>query len=1637
MNLRKKKSNEKKDFFSNKSQNELRNSDSSIYSNAFNFASFIYGGVDVRTGQYSVQINLAKVISYYMNGPEYNLTLIHSPLNFGDNNMGFGIGWNLAGSTYDKLNKKFTIASGETFLVDLDIPGREVEFKDKKLNGFIAKNVDGKYHISYKNGTKEILAPLFGSVSIYKPEKSISNTGLEISFKYEHNINGQYCLTSILEDHTELVSITYSSLGVQIKKRTDNGDFITTQLTLRNNQLAFVSLPNAPSLKYSILYETMGESSYITQFDHPTGATEVINYKKQGHKLLQGAPVSDIPYVISHRLRPGNGQPDIVKTYQYSDTNFLGFGSGRNWTDSGDNLYLANNQYRYTGTEFVNDDNNLRTTYTYNNFHLLLSEELNTNGNKKTTTIEYPMRPNQPFSEQPPQFQLPISHTIEYKNKNGTSRPVTNLTTYDEWGNLIEQTDPGLLKTQYTYYSEDGETGCPPDPDGFVRNVKCQTTIPHTSVPAEPEKTITCIYKLIDGLNNHGQFILPITESSYTGLIRSFEYNEDKDQVLDYGKIKTITETLNGKNTIKSFSHQFSEDYLITIEKITGYDNQTFSTSTTLSRWSEKALSTTDKDGVVNSIQYDALDRIIKATTTPNTQYETNKHFEYNIEPNNNCLTITNVKGGKKRIFYDNSGRKIREEEFDSERWRTTQQLKYNGKGQVEQEIVTDWYNNAASTSIVKDYRYNDWEEHYKTTYLDGHIELNEVDPVANTKRTGIQGLGFIEIQYNSSQLEIERRKILAGASQGSYYATAIKTYDGYNRLASESDFMNNTIKFSSDKFDRIYRIEAPEGLSTELTFLPFRPEKLVQQIKAGNVGQEIELGNKTYDGLGRVLSETKNKLTTQYQYNDSKIQYDTLITPKGDKSQINYNKNLRAIEKQTISDITNNYTYDPKSGMALSYSNENAQNSFTYDTMGRLTAQSEAGKQFTIDYSLLGLPHSQTDYFGNTAEITYNSDGKVKTIEYINHSKVVFNYDNYNRIIHFQYISNNGAQLNIDLTFDDFSRETKRIIQLSTGQTITIDQTYDQNDKLVTRIRSSESTEVLRETFSYNQLGSLINYQCEGSAAPKDEYGLTLKFESYSFNETMSLKTITRQFTDGQTNVCEFEYNDLDNPVRATRVTNSLKSIYPEAIDLIYDENGNLKNNTQDCVMAYNSLNQLSSVSGNQSQTNYLYDAGGKLVSVQDDDTDTENTHLWYNADQLVGESNSSQSTVYHHAQYHIVGGVTEKDDNKKLWIVGSDDKGSPVISASDPEASNVVNQFSYTPYGHRSKVQETLPKDTSNDAQDIKVGFNGERLDVKTDLYHLGNGYRAYDPLMMRFYSPDSLSPFDQAGINIFSYCNGDPINYQDPTGHLPNWLNVGLNVVGLVAAIIVTGVAIAGTGGAAGAPLALAWAGVIGGGLGVISGTLGVAAASMTVVDENKGWDRSQTIRNLGIASLSFGAASFAVGIGTGISTGITKLASLSTKINAAEDAVAAATSVGLRADVALITIHSSKASRFSMTANNMKGYAIKESILKGIRTAIGITGKGKIPAPVSVVGLINTSVGVTNLTTGSISEDNADNDASVTANDDNSSPSGPGSKAYSIRHNPTINGGGIDIISKIIQLDNNKTAINLEHIRDLRI
>lgn len=81
----------------------------------------------------------------------------------------------------------------------------------------------------------------------------------------------------------------------------------------------------------------------------------------------------------------------------------------------------------------------------------------------------------------------------------------------------------------------------------------------------------------------------------------------------------------------------------------------------------------------------------------------------------------------------------------------------------------------------------------------------------------------------------------------------------------------------------------------------------------------------------------------------------------------------------------------------------------------------------------------------------------------------------------------------------------------------------------------------------------------------------------------------------------------------------------------------------------------------------------------------------------------------------------------------------------------------FSYGPYGTRSTA--TLYR--------AILGFNGQALEC-LESYLLGIGYRDYYPKWMRFRSPDSSSPFGAGGLNAYGYCEGDPVNYADPSGH-----------------------------------------------------------------------------------------------------------------------------------------------------------------------------------------------------------------------------------------------------------------------------
>lgn len=68
-----------------------------------------------------------------------------------------------------------------------------------------------------------------------------------------------------------------------------------------------------------------------------------------------------------------------------------------------------------------------------------------------------------------------------------------------------------------------------------------------------------------------------------------------------------------------------------------------------------------------------------------------------------------------------------------------------------------------------------------------------------------------------------------------------------------------------------------------------------------------------------------------------------------------------------------------------------------------------------------------------------------------------------------------------------------------------------------------------------------------------------------------------------------------------------------------------------------------------------------------------------------------------------------------------------------------------------------------------DLLQTFTGAHRDSVVMGFPLGNGYRWFLPSLMRFNAADALSPFSVGGLNLYAYCDNDPINRADPSGHM----------------------------------------------------------------------------------------------------------------------------------------------------------------------------------------------------------------------------------------------------------------------------
>lgn len=165
-----------------------------------------------------------------------------------------------------------------------------------------------------------------------------------------------------------------------------------------------------------------------------------------------------------------------------------------------------------------------------------------------------------------------------------------------------------------------------------------------------------------------------------------------------------------------------------------------------------------------------------------------------------------------------------------------------------------------------------------------------------------------------------------------------------------------------------------------------------------------------------------------------------------------------------------------------------------------------------------------------------------------------------------------------------------------------------------------------------------------------------------------------------------------------------------------------------------------------------YRYDPLDRLVNCAP--SDENGIQRFYCRSRLTTEIQGAlQRSIFQHDN-QLLAQRRREDAEVGTTLLATDQQRS-VLNVLDV---NRTHPLAYTPYGHRPPGNGLLSL----------LGFNGERADPVTGHYLLGMGYRAFNPVLMCFNSPDEMSPFDRGGINSYAYCLNDPINRKDPSGY-----------------------------------------------------------------------------------------------------------------------------------------------------------------------------------------------------------------------------------------------------------------------------
>ena len=156
-------------------------------------------------------------------------------------------------------------------------------------------------------------------------------------------------------------------------------------------------------------------------------------------------------------------------------------------------------------------------------------------------------------------------------------------------------------------------------------------------------------------------------------------------------------------------------------------------------------------------------------------------------------------------------------------------------------------------------------------------------------------------------------------------------------------------------------------------------------------------------------------------------------------------------------------------------------------------------------------------------------------------------------------------------------------------------------------------------------------------------------------------------------------------------------------------------------------------------------YDAEGLRYAVTENG---ETTNFVYRNGMPVSELDADKNPV---RGYVLGNEYISQSDGTSFGYYLNDEQGSVrYLTGSD---GSIRNHYRYSAFGETITAEETVPN---------RLRYNGQMADGLTGLYYLRARY--YNASLGRFTQEDVIY---NDGLNLYAYCNSNPVMYSDPSG------------------------------------------------------------------------------------------------------------------------------------------------------------------------------------------------------------------------------------------------------------------------------